>query len=352
MEINYKVEFPQNEAVINRISNIFKSNDNPKDIVHLRWQYLELPTKKNYCAFAVDSKGVDAANYNLFVIKAKINGIENQEICQSLDTLTDKDHRGKGLFIKLAHEIYEDCDKSGIKAVYGFPNSNSAPGFFKKLGWKSYGYPPFIFYLNNLLFPLSFLTKKKFFYCKNIFFSMYLFFRKFLINSKSYKILNSVDFDEGYDNLWNKFSINISSCVWRDSEYMKWRYNQKPNKNYQYFSVYDDNKLKGVIIYTSEVKHGGKIGYIMDLIYDNESGNFGEILINACLQDLISKKVDLILTWSQEEYSSYSLYKSSLFFKLPRKLQPIKLFFGYRKNFLMNEEINSFYVTYSDSDTV
>lgn len=352
MESTYSIEFPQNEAVIIRIGDIFKNNDNTKNTAHLRWQYLDLPTKKSYCAFAVDAKGVDAANYNLFVVKAKINGIKNQLICQSLDTLTDKDHRGKGLFIKLAHEIYEDCDKSGIKAVYGFPNSNSAPGFFKKLGWTSYGHPPFIFYLNNLLFPLSFLTNKKFFYLKNIFFSMYLFIRKIVIKSRSYELINSADFNKDYDDLWGKFSTNISSCVWRDSEYMKWRYSKKPNKNYKYFSVYNNNKLMGVIIYTTEVKHGGKIGYIMDLIYENDGGNFGEILVNACLQELISQKVDLVLTWSQEEYCSYSLYRNSLFFKLPRKLQPIKLFFGYRKNFLTNEEVNSFYVTYSDSDTV
>lgn len=54
---------------------------------------------------------------------------------QSGDTMTHKNHTGKGLFIKLAKLTYELAKNEGAQFVFGFPNSNSYPGFVKKLNW-------------------------------------------------------------------------------------------------------------------------------------------------------------------------------------------------------------------------
>jgi predicted GNAT family acetyltransferase len=53
----------------------------------------------------------------------------------STATVTDKRHRGKGLFTQLAETLYENVEKDGCKIVFGFPNSQSIHGFTTRLGW-------------------------------------------------------------------------------------------------------------------------------------------------------------------------------------------------------------------------
>lgn len=55
---------------------------------------------------------------------------------QSADTMTHPDHRGKGLFIKLAELTYALCYYEKILILFGFPNQNSLPGFVNKLDWQ------------------------------------------------------------------------------------------------------------------------------------------------------------------------------------------------------------------------
>jgi hypothetical protein len=53
----------------------------------------------------------------------------------SMDTMTHPDHRGGGLFVKLALACFEELEKNGYEVLYGFPNTNSYPGFIRRLNW-------------------------------------------------------------------------------------------------------------------------------------------------------------------------------------------------------------------------
>jgi GNAT superfamily N-acetyltransferase len=79
--------------------------------------------------------GAPAAYYGIFPIRVKIGG-RIVLAAQSGDTMTHKDHQGKGLFTGLAKQTYETAKEEGVAFVFGFPNQNSAPGFFRKLNWK------------------------------------------------------------------------------------------------------------------------------------------------------------------------------------------------------------------------
>ncbi len=78
--------------------------------------------------------GEPAAYYGVFPCRVLADG-KSLLAAQSGDTMTHPDHRGKGLFIKLAVKTYELCRSLGIGFVFGFPNENSYPGFVKKLAW-------------------------------------------------------------------------------------------------------------------------------------------------------------------------------------------------------------------------
>src|SRR5690554_3361638 len=81
----------------------FRNNGSPKEKAQVKWQYLENPVKKQFVDIAIDSKSdIVAAIYAIFPVKFKL-GNDIYIGSQSLDTMTDKNFRGQGLFIKLAN---------------------------------------------------------------------------------------------------------------------------------------------------------------------------------------------------------------------------------------------------------
>jgi len=95
----------------------------------------------------------------------------------------------------------------------------------------------------------------------------------------------------------------------------------------------------------------------MDLIYDPSMPVAGTKLLQYAIKYLKSSKADLVLAWNLKQSPNHKLFRKSLFFKIPEKLQSIKLFFGAclfdveinKKDFF---NANNWYISYCDSDTV
>lgn len=85
-----------------------------------------------YIAYAED--GEPAAFYGVYAYPVILDGVKIVAV-QSGDTMTHKNHTGKGLFTTLAKLTYELAKNEGVDFVFGFPNYNSYPGFVKKLNW-------------------------------------------------------------------------------------------------------------------------------------------------------------------------------------------------------------------------
>lgn len=83
---------------------------------------------------AYSPEGIPAAFYGVYAQLVEYNGKVYHAV-QSGDTMTHKDHTGKGLFTKLARMTYELAKEKGAEFVFGSPNYNSYPGFVKKLNW-------------------------------------------------------------------------------------------------------------------------------------------------------------------------------------------------------------------------
>lgn len=352
MKSNYSFQRVSGNEQVERISKIFNSNENNKSNEHLIWQYNN-NIGTSYTIIANDSNE-DAAVYSVFQTNAIFFG-EQKKICQSLDTLTDINHRGKGLFVKMATEVFNDCDNDNIAFIYGFPNDSSAPGFFKKLGWKQLGFPPFLIFLNNIMFPINRLLKTNLFIRNYFLFFSLLLLIKISDNKNNYELKSdNFIFNEEYDSLWRKFSTTLKVALDRNSSYMKWRYQLKPNKNYRILHAYASGELVGILIYVILEKHGGRVGYVMDVIYDPKDLNIGKLLLRKAAYAMSKENVDFILAWADRKIDQNKVYDFSGFINMPRKLQPIKLFFGYRPKSNSNISLDEadFYISYTDSDTV
>ena len=120
----------------------FAHNGTDRRLDALRWQYAENPARKLLVDLAICEHRI-AAIYAVQPAEVRVDGIR-RFAAQSVDTLVDADFRGRGLFTSMAESVYSRVRHEGGLFVYGFPNANSAPGFFNKLQWSSLDPVPFL----------------------------------------------------------------------------------------------------------------------------------------------------------------------------------------------------------------
>ncbi len=148
---------------------------------------------------AYDLNGDPAAFYGVIPMIGKYKG-ESILIGQSADTLTHPNHQKKGLFVYLANKTYKLAKEEGVKFLYGLPNSNSYPGFIKKLDWKHQD-DIYIHSISINQFPFAKifqLTK-----VSNYFFKFYIDLLTLIFWRKQINFLNLIKENE------NNFSIRI-----------------------------------------------------------------------------------------------------------------------------------------------
>lgn len=334
---------------LNMYKDCFEKNGSPKTEEKIRWQFLESPVKKRLVDIAIDNeKDKVAAIYAVFPVQFQIKG-EDYIGSQSLDTITDVDYRGKGLFVNLAKNVYGNAAIENVKLVYGFPNGNSIHGFANKLDWKVLDPVPFLF---KPIYTGYFTKKSKLI---SWFPNMKIGYRSKV--DRKINIQFKQEFPLEVNEIWEKFSTNITVCVKRNKEYLDWRYLLKPDEDYKIAHAYtSDGSYIGFIIYSVKEKHGGKIAYIMEYIYDPKFTIQAENLLKFAINKIIKEKADCILSWCLPHSRNYNHYRKSGFYTLPEKFRPIELHFGVR---CFDEDLNemitnrkNWYLSYSDSDTV
>lgn len=342
----------ENEQDLDLVNHLFNKNNSPRTLQHLKWQYIDSYSKEGRLILGginpslVDGlTGIYAVFQNRFIT-------DNQKVTgsQSLDTLVAPEARGQGLFNKLASQVYTEAKNRNIAFVYGFPNGNSAHGFFNKLDWINLDPVPFLVLPLRSRYILSKLPiiKKVAKFLPNI---TYL---KKIKYQADLNIVKDAPIGSDYDQLWTAFSKKINTGLIRDSEYINWRLS-RPSEDYQNFAIFNDKgDMQAICFYSLKEKHGGLIGYIMDLIYLEDK--LGSIVLNKALHDLKNNNCDAVLAWNFDHSPNHSAYKTNGFLPLPEKVRPIELHFGVRvfnqdlKNILSNRK--NWYLSYFDSDTV
>jgi len=101
---------------------------------YLDWLYVANPDGAAVGYDAWDGERL-AAHYVCVPARAWVEGRE-VTLLLSLNTATHPDYQGKGLFTKLAEMTYQLGAQSGFDGCYGVANSNSTPGFVRKLGFQ------------------------------------------------------------------------------------------------------------------------------------------------------------------------------------------------------------------------
>jgi len=108
-----------------------------RPLAHDLWKFRDNPAGPGIGAVATDASRI-VGQYVVLPTQLRL-GKEVVLGAQSLDTMTHPDYRGQGMFVTLAKACMELTAAKGIEALYGFPNTNSFPGFIRRLNWDHTG---------------------------------------------------------------------------------------------------------------------------------------------------------------------------------------------------------------------
>lgn len=340
---------------LKKYKDCFDQNESEKDLDVLKWFHQDNLRGKQSILYALEpeSKNI-AAIYTYLPTIVKCMGT-NVPALQSFDTLTDHKHRGKGLFIQLASQLAEKETAKGNALVFGFPNENSVKGFVKKLGFTYFGEAPFLIKPLKVFYFLKKIIKKN--SISEADDSNCTLKADPELRLRNHTFVKKLDkFGNDYEELWNKVKEHIPISVNRDADYMNWRFVDKPHADYLRYGYFEGSELKGIIIFTLKNKHGGKVGYLMELLFDRESKYAGKELLQFASRIFKKNKADVILSWCYAHSFNYGTYKKAGFYNFPEKIRPQKL--GVIVKVLKSEfekdilKIKNWYFSYSDSDTV
>ncbi len=333
-----------------------KNSDRPRSLESLRWQYFDNPTNRLFVDMALtEDETRIAAIYATLPGRMRVRGQGVRLAAQSLDTLTDVDFRGRGLFVRLAQKTYARLAASQAALVYGFPNGSSAPGFFRKLGWENLDPVPFLVrplrtryfagrvpgYAGTLLrwlpdLPLRAPATPRF--------------------GAGVRLVHDPVLDGAVDELWREFREDLGIVLDRSAAYLRWRVVEKPEERYRRIAIRDEQGLAALCIFTVKDKHGGRIGYVMELLHRRSSARAAAKLLACAVREMAADGADAVLAWCFPHSPNHRAYLRNAFVPLPERFRPIELHFGARafddRLAPLVGDRSQWYLSYLDSDTV
>jgi hypothetical protein len=141
--------------------------------------------------------------------------------------------------------------------------------------------------------------------------------------------------------------------VIRDAEYLQWRL-QRPGSSYRVIeSRSPRGVLNGIAIVDVLAKHGGTIGYLMELMIDPGAIDDTRRLLAAAVDRMVADGADAVLAWAMPDDPVHALLRRRGFRNLPARLSPVELHLGYRSlDGVSTLDRDGLRWSYLDSDTV
>jgi GNAT superfamily N-acetyltransferase len=111
------------------------------DAAFLTWKHLENPfgVSPMWVALAEDEAGERVVGFRTFLRWEFVRGGGTVvRAVRAVDTATDPDHQGRGIFTRLTLRGLEELPSEGAQMVFNTPNDKSLPGYLK-MGWTEVG---------------------------------------------------------------------------------------------------------------------------------------------------------------------------------------------------------------------
>lgn len=256
-----------------------------------------------------DSNGEIVGHMGLIFAPMKI-GDQTVMGSQAVDLAVSEEFRGKGMFIAVGKELMRNAAVKGVPISYGVPNEPAFRGHLK-YGWFYAARIPVLvkaatikgLMTLQLLNFLRFVRRPRF----NVWKNSALIVRNATCgrterhestSSGVQWIVRTVQsFDKRIDELWNDVESDYQLILIRSTQYLNWRYVDKPYPTYSKMILEKNGRIEGFIVLATETDQFMKLrkGYIVDVLA--KSGGAMRYLFRSALDYFEEKKVDLVTCW-------------------------------------------------------
>jgi GNAT superfamily N-acetyltransferase len=290
-----------------RLTEFLKEMDNEEsDLQYWLWAH----TKERgglgaIVEFAESSEGRVIGYYAHIFEKMAING-EEVVGTQSFDLFVSPEFRRQGIFKQLLTAVMNKCSETRIPLSYGFTQKegNAWKGFMRPdIGWTHIGnVPRMVCALNP-----GMLAKRRFGTLLSPFVSAGL---RILKPQKIQPVRwakRVPSFDaEAMSLFWNETKHFAPIMVARTPEYLKWRYLDRPNRQYVLFAVEEDKSIYGFMVMRVR-----RDEHIRCSLVDFLARGMGGTDDHAILRDLIASSIgyssdigaDVVDVWIPHQYA-------------------------------------------------
>lgn len=324
---------------------------------HWAWEFLGNPSGRTAVLLA-ESEGSLAAQYAVMPLTLRVDG-RDHPAALSLDTATDAAHRGRGLFPRLARQLYAELAAEGYAAVFGFPNAQSAPIFFNKLEWVEL--KPFPLRLKPLrgavakqlgarggawraLAPLAELGASV--------------ARRAPRRIPPRFVIDEIrHFGADADDLWDRAAAGKRIAVVRDQRYLEWRYVERPENRYRIHALHESGRLQGLVVTAVEDRHTLRSGFLMDLVCEEGRPDVAAALVSVAESSMARDGAEILSALAYPGGVMPAALAASGFLRVPERFFPQEIHFGVRTLAagadpgLMHDPTH-WYLTWGDSDVV
>ena len=104
-----------------------------------RWKHVDNPFGASPAWVAIDDDAV--VGFRAFLRWEFLDSGRVVEAVRAVDTATDPDHQGRGIFRVLTLHALEELSRTDVRFVFNTPNDQSRPGYLK-MGWQEAGRVP------------------------------------------------------------------------------------------------------------------------------------------------------------------------------------------------------------------
>jgi GNAT superfamily N-acetyltransferase len=252
----------------------------------------------------------------------------NQKVsaAQHTDTMVHPEYQGKGIFNQMGQFSMEYLKQNGHALSYGYGNEKSRLGFLKQ------GYR--LVALNETLFrpinPQKLISYKL---GNRILGGGLGFLYDKLLNIRPREAFQLATpfqlevFDQFNDELKEIDTLRDESLIdlVRGESYLRWLFDQRPNRDYKYIVAEKDHTLWGYTVVSAQEQNDGLVyGYIMDHLVRHRDIACFRALINGSLDELGKWGCDIALIWAlgepalRKELLEHLGFKSTLLFPYNR----------------------------------
>lgn len=284
------------------------------------WKFPKHCLKHVYIRIAEDSRSQELiGQYALIPVKVQVESAVVQAAL-SLDTMVDERFRGRGLFTRLADELYSSPECSAVGVLIGFPNGSSFPGFVKRLKWKHVGdfevlIRPLRF--SETLFRLGFAWGRWPIIRQLLELAGLVFKTIFRIPRGRSAAFSSIvpvkEFDRSFDSFFQRLVKVQGGCrVQKDHRYMNWRYVEPTHIKYEIFAMKDEDRPGEFSGYLVLSRVQGR-GAIVDLLSLSEEASLS--LVGFAVSRFREQGMAYCLTWANPAQSFKGILRRHGFLK-------------------------------------